>query len=297
MQRFIKIIENKSPMQAKRINKFLSRCGDQIYWKKANEFADNFLKYLENENISIDYAVDCYLQVCEDMIKEQIYFLKTGRYSCSDSADAYNSVYSSIDIMKPYMIGIALSQFLWENHYKMYSFFNDIIIRKENIKNYLEIGAGHGLFVASAINYLNAKKYSIIDLSPISLSICKRVVPFFTSNDINLEYVEKNALNLDEKNKYDFITMGEVIEHVNDPYPLVKKVARLLNKNGTAFLTTCANAPAIDHVFLFNNVEEIRELIINSGLLIKNELILQVERCTNDEKFGINYAAEVTLIN
>ena len=46
-----------------------------------------------------------------------------------DEKQAYESVYNNISEMKSYMIGLAISQFLWPKHYAMYSFFNDKVAR------------------------------------------------------------------------------------------------------------------------------------------------------------------------
>lgn len=300
MKRLIDRIYAKSTLQKKKLERFFENCGDEVYWEHANTFGDRFCKYLYSMGLKEDYAVDAYLKMCSDILNEQIKFLKTGKYSCTSISDAYESVYSKEDVMRPYMVGVALSQFLWENHYKIYTFFLDIVKRTENqnIEDYLEIGAGHGLFMAAAIENLKAQNYRVVDLSPISINICKNILGYLIDgNQVMPEFTEMNALDFKEDVKFDFITMGEVIEHVEDPRPLLKNIARLLKPNGKAFLTTCANSPCIDHIYLFNNVEEIRDLFKECGLQIVEELVLPIEKNENsviDNKLlGTSYAAVV----
>src|SRR4030043_453381 len=75
----------------------------------------NKILYLIDENISLEYVVDAYLKMCTDMLKSQIKFMKTGCYPVELSKDAFETVYSNETEMKSYMIGLALSQFLWES--------------------------------------------------------------------------------------------------------------------------------------------------------------------------------------
>ena len=74
---------------------------------------------------------------------------------------------------------------------------------------------------------------------------------------------------------YDFITLGEVLEHVEDPDKLLLKLKSLLSENGRIYITVPTNAPAIDHIFLFKNSNEIRDLIKSVGLkiVVDNEFV------------------------
>ena len=56
--------------------------------------------------------------------------------------------------MKSYMVGLAISQFFWETHYKMFKHLQSFIFSSKRSKTYLEIGPGHGLF-----SYYSCKKF------------------------------------------------------------------------------------------------------------------------------------------
>jgi hypothetical protein len=60
--------------------------------------------------------------------------------------------------------------------------------------------------------------------------------------------------------------MGEVLEHLDKPGEMLKKLSSLLYPNGVIWITTPTNAPAIDHVYLFNNKQEIIDLANDSCL-------------------------------
>jgi 2-polyprenyl-3-methyl-5-hydroxy-6-metoxy-1,4-benzoquinol methylase len=85
------------------------------------------------------------------------------------------------------------------------------------------------------------------------------------SVDTNMANNEIIAINKNT-NKYDFIVLGEVLEHLDEPKEILVKLSKLLKPGGLLWITTPTNAPALDHVYLFNTKEEVVTLINDSGL-------------------------------
>ena len=200
--------------------------------------------------------------------------------------------------MRSYMVGLALSQYLWETHYAMYRFFLELVERQRGkVKRYLEIGPGHGMYLAAALGRLDADEYEAIDISPISIDVCKGFLPFISQSAAVPHFKQQDVLDLDENGAFDFITMGQVIEHLDDPKPILRTIRTLLATGGRAYLTTCANCPSIDHVYLFRNVSEIRYLLQECGFVIEDERVLPVEQLDPQDlelyKVCVNYAAFV----
>src|SRR5207247_2892653 len=132
---------------------------------------------------------------------------------------------------------------------------------KSQIKNYLEIGAGHGLYLSKALEILDKEtNFSVVDISHTSIELAKNFI-----DDSRVTYNLANIFDFKIDSLFDFITMGEVLEHVEDPLKLLSKLNDLLTPEGIAFITTPTNAPAIDHIYLFKNVEEIRTIIKLAG--------------------------------
>ena len=77
--------------------------------------------------------------------------------------------------------------------------------------------------------------------------------------------------------------MGEVLEHVENPRDLLTKVRSLMNKNGLLYITTPTNAPTIDHIHLFRNIDEIRRLLSNCGFKIVFEEIVPTENLPEEK--------------
>ena len=303
--RFDKIIQltvARSPFQRKKLEQYLSRM-DACFFARAEEFAGNYSGYLESQGIPLDYAVKAYLDMCSSMMKCQIEFMKTGTYRTTDHDQVFAEVYSSPERMKPYMIALAISQFLWPTHYRIYEAFENTIRESApHIGAYLEIGPGHGLYLHKAIQYLNsAADVHAVDISPVSMEITKSIINYFHPAIANATFWTGDILSYETRARYDFITMGEVLEHVNEPDRLLARLEQLLSDSGTAFVTTSINSPAVDHVYHFKCVDDVREMIRAAGLSISNEQILPVEDLPMEEivakKITINYSAVLRRAN
>jgi SAM-dependent methyltransferase len=195
--------------------------------------------------------------------------------------------------MSSLLYGLGLSQFLWPNHYALFDFFISRCRQLSQVSSYLEVGPGHGLFLLEALRIFQDVEAMAIDISPTAIHISQSAVETllprskcrFLIQDINqLEY-----------GTYDLICMCELLEHLDDPIPVLRKALSLLAPQGHCFITTCANAPAIDHVYLYDSVEAIQSQLIDCGFRIEVELALPVESIPRErwssEKTEVNYGA------
>ena len=223
--------------------------------------------------------------------------MKNDKYPLDDQCQAFEQIYNSKQEMQSYMVGLALSQYLWRTHHEMFNHLKDTLqANKKKIHNYLEIGPGHGLFFKEAIKTIgNDCNYTAIDISKTSLDLTKSIISFFEFNDNEINYINDDMLKMKTSNSFDFIVMGEVLEHVEQPKSLLDKLYTLLDSNGLAFLSTCVDCPTIDHVYHFKSVDEIRLLIEELNFAIISEKVLPVEELPMNEitrrKITINYSA------
>ena len=135
----VEIIVSKSPLQKKALAHFLAS-RDEHFRERADWFTKGLASLCVSKNIDLEYIVEAYLQLCKDMLCEQIHFQKTGTYRRSQAAQAYADVYASREKMQSYMYGLALSLFLWPNHYAMLDFFLTSCQVTDTVRKYLEIG-------------------------------------------------------------------------------------------------------------------------------------------------------------
>lgn len=297
LDQIVSKIEVLNPIHGKRLRSRLP-VSDQEYMSRANDFLEKYVNYLNSIGKTIDYGIDCYLRMCADVLSETLSFIESGQYSCKSFKDANEKVYSKPEVMQYYMHALILSEFLWVHHYQVLKFFVTTLQQHTAITDrYLEIGAGHGLFVSEATRQLQSStQIDVVDISPSSLEMTKT----FVEND-SINYKLLNIFDYNPIVKYDFITMGEVLEHVEDPVGLLTRVRELLNPGGRAFITTPTNAPAIDHIYLFKNTKDIVEVVDKAGLEVENDIKCITEDVNEQEaerrKITIMYAAILRIKN
>ncbi len=291
-------VSAKNPVHAKNLKMYLNTVDKDIILECASIFKDycDFLK--QYFQITDDYIADSYMHLIKEMMIEQVYFQRNSQYRYSTLREADEKVYSNREYMLKYMIGLALSQFLWKNHYAIFKFFISKVAKSQG-ENYLEIGCGHGLFFIEAIKNNGFKSFNAIDLSDTSIDLTENLLlHYFHEKPQNVSLELKNIFDLDIQCGYDFISMGEVLEHVETPKQLLDKIFTLLSDSGLFFVSTCVNCPAKDHIFLFKNVEEIRGLFRESGFSVVDEFVCAADNIQLEEaeknKTTINYAAFLT---
>ena len=96
-------------------------------------------------------------------------------------------------------------------------------------KNILDIGAGLGLFLIEL-----KKKWPKSNL--FALEPSKSMAEKCRNNNINVYETTIEKINI--KKKFDVITCFELFEHIYDPGLFLKKIFKLLNKNGIFYFTT-----------------------------------------------------------
>ena len=252
-------------------------------WAKYPEMRQElklFLRQVEPVLAELDLReadlADSYVGMLEEVLAARLEFTRTGTYSCPDFATAQITVYQDRRRMTAYMLGLALSYFLWGHHFELLSFYRDMLNELPAGPRCLEVGSGHGLLAANLLERRpDWLALDILDISPASLalsrSVLERLVPAGRRN--GLAFILGNVFETPVDGVYDWITMGEVLEHVEDPLALLAVVRQSLAPHGRFFVTTCVNSPAVDHIYQFHTVDEIRRLVRQAGLTVVAEQI------------------------
>lgn len=287
----LEYIKAKNPMHFKKLKKNIAFDNEQ-YVKRAEAFFGSYVESLEREGKDLPFALDCYLKVCNDVMFEQMRFAETGAYTSTSFDEVNQRVYNNPEVMSYYMHGLLVSQYLWEHHYRILEFFfNNMGRFTEQIQHVLEVGGGHGLYTNEVIAHLNAGyHYTMVDISETSIEMSKT----FVKSD-KVEYILQDVYQYSTEKKFDFIIMGEVLEHVEDPLGLMKKLHSLGAENATAFITAPCNSPAIDHIYLFRNPAELKALYNEAGWDVALDLIASSESkkdvAIDDPLVPVMYAA------
>jgi len=241
---------------------------------------------------------ESYCVMVRDLFALQIEFAQTGRYRHSRLAEVRAQVYDNPDYMTHYMRGIAVSTFLWPNHLAILRFF-DRCLPRDRPGAYLEVGPGHGYYFVKALRECAFEHFTAVDISPTSLAItaeiCDRMAPDRAGR---VTYAQCDLLDHSlPAGQFDAIVMGEVLEHVEVPEQFLRQLHALARPDGFVFVTTCCNAPAVDHIYLFDTPEEVEAMMAAAGFEIVDRMIAPhvgktLEACTR-EKLAVNVAYQL----
>lgn len=260
-------ISKKDKLHSKKIQGNVSTLIEQ-FPSQFDELLGLVSNYFFTLNLNAERVATDYLKMIRDMRSEGLYFYKHGKYRCENQHIANEYVYSKPDVMSYYMNALLVSQILWKHHFTIFMFFQGhlkTLFKDHPNLTILDIGPGHGFF-----SYLVKKEFpsyeklDVVDISETSLEMTRKIIGY-DADKIN--YYHKDIFDYDDSNKYDFIVLGEVVEHLDNPKDILMKLSRLLKPEGYLWITTPTNSPALDHVYLFNNKEEVFALVEDSGLV------------------------------
>jgi 2-polyprenyl-3-methyl-5-hydroxy-6-metoxy-1,4-benzoquinol methylase len=263
-------LESATPAYGQKLRVRLRAMGGH-YLESAARYFSRYDSALRADGKSIDFAIDCYLKLSADMTDERTNFMRTGKYANSSYKEVEQRVYGNAAIMEYHMHGLALAQYLWPDQYERIEFFRkNLPALSVSCLNYLEVGGGHGLYALTALEFLPERtRIDLLDISASSIQLAQQII-----GQSRISYILKDIFEFEPQHLYDFITAGEILEHLEDPAAFLTKLSSLLAASGTIYLTTPVNAPMIDHIYLFNNVQEIRNLIASAGFKILLERIV-----------------------
>jgi 2-polyprenyl-3-methyl-5-hydroxy-6-metoxy-1,4-benzoquinol methylase len=255
-----------------------------------------YLDFCVGRGLATDYLAECYLTIVGDTLREQIYFRRTGKYRYSTFAEVAGSVYFDEDYMSAYMYGLAITDYLWPNHRDIFRFFGETL-PTDRAGSYLEIGPGHGYFLMTAAATSAYDSFTAVDISETSIAMTSAVVDHFGANakPVDLRCMDFLDSQL-PASSWDAVVMGEVLEHVERPDLFMAQIARLAKNDAYIFITTCLNAPAVDHIFLFDHPRQLEHLFADAGLRIEQERIRPYEGKTLQESLDELLAVNVAYV-
>jgi len=254
---------------------------------------EHYIEVNERNGTSISDLAEGYAFFLATNDEEEKYFFEHGKYRYDSLKEVSERVYENAGYMEKYMLGLAVSMVLWPQHRKYFQFFSHFLDKSAHYSGkYLEVGAGHGLFVSEALRKGNFKAYDILDISEKSLELTKRMTKEYAEGK-TLRFIHKDFLKYAGET-YDVISIGEVLEHVENPLDFLKKCGDILNIDGRVYLTTCVNAPELDHIYMFSGVDEVESMFDKAGLEITEKLCItyrdyDIARCLR-QKLPINLA-------
>lgn len=264
-----------------------------------SELADlvAYISYAQTQGLSVDYLAECYDLIVKDTLREQLYFQRHNRYRYSTFDEVAKSVYFDDEYMRKYMHGLAITAYLWPNHRELHRYFARTIPAGRQGK-YLEIGPGHGMFMMTAMRKSEYDEFDGIDLSPTSVEMTRALLDSGEFGSFqNYRVFEQDFLDGDiAPDSYSAIVMGEVLEHVEEPGVFLGRIRRIASDDAYIFITTPINAPAIDHIYLFDSYASIESLVLDAGLRIRDNLLVPYPGLSVEESMEQTLPINVALI-
>jgi len=272
LQEFLDIVGEKNVFQSKYLENSLADITPEESAKLENLL--NF--YIQREQNSIKKIADKYLSHISSLVEEQRYFVEFGKYRFSTFKEVEN-YYKDSDYMSNYTVSLGLSTYLWHLHRELNRLFVNMCksIVCTGCEKYLEIGPGHGEYFVTAMQNTNFQQYTAVDISKTAIELTNDYVKYsFPDTDKRYEVIHEDIFKYQPKQLFDVIVMGEVLEHVENPNAFLHRIYQLASDNAKIFITTAINAPQIDHIYLFNNFDEITDLIRSECFTIIDSVVV-----------------------
>ncbi len=289
---FIKMVSERNHFQ----NKLLKE------WNiNENEYLEfeNILKfYVAEQGYPLEFLADSYSFINTMVMEETYFFERNKKYRFSSFEEVNQRVYQNDTYMKKYMLGLCISDYIWIQHLEILRWFEQDIKNQSELKrnSYLEIGPGLGQYLIKALRYGRFKDYLAVDLSPTSVDQCKKYLAYCGIDDAGYHILQKDFFEFTTETKFDYIVMGEVLEHVERPLQMLKKIRSLLNDDGRAFIATVINAPAIDHIYLFRSKEEVLSMAQEAGFLVEDYICITAGGVSMDKAVKYKHAVNIAMI-
>ncbi len=285
------VLEKSSPAMRGALARMLD-VGSEVYFAEGEVIVEALYRASKRRGMTREKLVESYLRVCADTFREQLEFRRSGGYTLKEFAAAREQVYDNSAVMEYYIDGLLLTQVLWENHWALMRFARGEFFAPYCLtsSHHLEVGPGHGYFTVMALRF-GAGRVTAYDVSEQSLRHTADMLETqgFAAERWQLHHQDVQRHIPLADGSVDTVVSGEVLEHIEDPAALLGEIRRVLAPGGAVLITTCANAPAIDHLSDVASADEIREVIAGAGLELERDLAYEAGRI--GDKPLINYAA------
>ena len=218
----------------------------------------------------LDTVCADYRFLCECMVEEQIHFARHGRYRLASFSEALAEVYDNAEFMPRYLNGLLVGRVTWIDQLRMLIFYErEFLPGCRDGYRHLEVGPGHGLLLHAAAADPRCAQLAGLDVSASSLEATAVALERLGAARAP-ELIAHDLLSPapPDERRWDSIVVSEVLEHLEAPDRALARLGELLAPGGRILVTTPVNSPMPDHIYLFQNPEQVWELVRAAGLEI-----------------------------
>ncbi|GAA1894429.1 class I SAM-dependent methyltransferase [Streptomyces durmitorensis] len=227
------------------------------------EIAGLVWKLVEPEMADV---VASYRWVCRRLLDEELYFRRHGCYRYASVREVEESGFYDSEDIHHYHRGLLLSQVLWRNHADVSQVYvRDFLSRCAAGSRLLEVGPGHGLFLALAARHAT-QALTGWDISPGSLHYTRRNLAEMGVHgvDLALHNIQDGVLGNDG---FDRVVASELLEHVDDPGEVLRSLTGVMRPGAEIFINVPVNSPAPDHIRLWNTPDDFFGFVSSNGII------------------------------
>lgn len=290
-------LQNKTFFFRKSIPKLFQ---SNFNFELAERICKTGLNLFDNDRNRYHEKLDELIDMSLRFLQLQIKLEKTGKYLYSSFDEVKEDYAKNIDDEGPdYLWGLYFSEIFWKIHHGFTNFFLENFLNKESkIGLVLEIPCGTGFFMTEFLR-INENWHAVgIDLADASINFTKNILKANNISNSSYTLIKDDFFKYQPKEKFDKIICGEFLEHLEDPLAALKKLSNMLKDDGKIFLTAAVWAAHIDHIYLYEKPQEIRDQIFQADLKIEKELVQSVFEKEDEDiekgKIPISYAAILT---
>lgn len=241
-----------------------------------------------------DRAVHDLIAFSEEFVRLQMELDATGHYRYASFEEARTAVYDNEAVMnRRYLNGLFLSIAFWANHTELFHYFSEEFCTGcAPSGRVLEVPIGTGIYLSEFMTHNAGWNATGFDISDHAVSYAGEVMRLAGFGTATISKADIFTVSSDRK--YDRIICGELLEHLEQPEELLRKLAAFLAPGGKMFLTTAIWAASLDHIFLYRSTQEARDMI-GAYFTIESERALAVldGKGPEEEKTPVNYACIV----
>tara|TARA_B100000315_G_C14572047_1_gene586094 strand:+ start:790 stop:1686 length:897 start_codon:yes stop_codon:yes gene_type:complete len=267
IDQFESILTRVAPYMSTIVSKARTSFG--FTWEQ--QFDETLQKLFSDNNEKLEDAIKGYVRFALDATKLQKRFEKEKIYIPKSYEEAANAVYHNKEYMNNlYLPGILLSQYLWPHHYRQLVYFHEKfipLIHASREKQFCDVGVGTGFYSRQILSTSNQIRGKGFDISEHSLNYATMHIDAFGFLN-RWEFELRDVLKNKTHETFQFLISVEVLEHLEDPVAHLKVLRSMLRSDGFGFIAAAITAPNADHIYLYNNCEEVLEQIKKVGFTV-----------------------------
>jgi len=255
------------------------------YGESYLQFVDEHARFIfhrgSDHEVELKKAVKAYTQCSMDYLYLQYKLEASGeaRYQCASFEEGRREVYDNPEVMNGfYLDGLYLSLVLWPNHYRMLRYFLDQFLPWLPQKGrLLDLPIGPGSYAAYGLHEKPEWTGLGVDISPFALEYSGQLTKHWgLENRIKIEFGEGQKTLPWDDGSFDALITGELLEHLDDPAAFLRECVRVTKPGGFLFVTTAIYAASLDHVFMFEDVESVNNMLSGCGATMWSYLAMPV---------------------